>query len=233
MNQDPFITHLIAKHRQPAFMDSCGSGAILGPIVACAVMFPEPFYLPSVDDSKKLKYKLIYDLAPILKEKVTFSIGIAEIEEIREFRSTFQADKLAMLRAVKGLKETPDALFVDGDRKYAPKVCPTEYAIIKGDGKVFGIACASIIAKNYRDHLVENRYSKKYAKYCVYNNHGYCSPEHMMAIRRWGITPEHRNWQKRIVAILSGKYDKIIQEKYSERWEELSNNVSQRILKEN
>jgi ribonuclease HII len=195
--------------------------SIFGPLVACAVMLPIAFYRPEVDDSKKLKHDLIYTLAPILKKKMIFSIGIAEIEEIRQLQSTFRADKLAMLRAVKGLKETPDALFVDGDKKYAPRVCSTEYAIVKGDEKVFGIACASIIAKDYRDHLVEDRYSKKYARYCIHNNHGYYSPEHMMAIRRWGLTPQHRNWQKRIIAILSGKYDKIIQEKYSERWKEL------------
>jgi ribonuclease HII len=206
MNQDPFITHLIAKHRQPAFIDSCGSGAIFGPIVACAVvMLPEAFNRTEVDDSKKLRHDLIYTLAPILKQKMVFSIGIAEIEEIREFRSTFQADKLAMLRAVKGLKETPDALFVDGDRKYALKVCPTEYTIVKGDGKVFGIACASIIAKDHRDHLVITRYGRQCARYHICNNKGYRSPAHLRSIRKWGVTPFHREYMPQIQRILKSQ----------------------------
>jgi ribonuclease HII len=202
MNQDPFITHLISKHRQPAFMDSVGSGAILGPIVACAVMLPEAFDRPEVDDSKKLKHDLIYTLAPVLKKKMVFSIGIAEVEEIREFRSTFQADKLAMLRAVKGLKEAPDALFVDGDKKYAPRLCPMEYTIVKGDGKVFGIACASIIAKDLRDHLVIDRYGQQCARYHICSNKGYRSPAHLRAIKKWGVTLHHREYMPQIQRIL-------------------------------
>jgi ribonuclease HII len=206
MNQDPYISNLISRHERPAFMDSVGSGAILGPIVACAVMIPKDLCPPlanwKIDDSKKLRHNVIYALAPILKENMVYSIGISEIDEICTFKSTFKADKMAMLRAVQGFKEAPDALFVDGDKKYAPRVCPTEYTIVKGDAKVRGIAIASIIAKDYRDHLIIERYGREYSHYDVCSNKGYRSPTHLRAIRKWGITPFHREYMSLLQHII-------------------------------
>jgi ribonuclease HII len=205
MIQDPFISHLISKHSQPAFIDSVGSGCIFGGIIACAVMFIKPYFHPEVDDSKKLKHKDIYRIAPELKTNVIYSFGLATAEEINSFKSTFTADKLAMLRAVKGLPESPDALFLDGDKKYALHICSTEYTIVKADEKVFGVACASVIAKDHRDHLMINHYSKDYPQYSLHKNKGYKSPTHFKAIREWGITPYHRVYMPQLQRIINEK----------------------------
>jgi len=134
MKKDPYIEYLISVYNSPAFVDEVGTGGIFGNIVACAVMITAPFEMAEVDDSKKLKHETIYRLAPELRNRVIYAIGISGVSEINKLRSTVKADLLAMKRAVNNLPVKPDALFIDG--KYAPKLSipiyrrvPTNYCI--------------------------------------------------------------------------------------------------------
>src|SRR6056297_1898034 len=113
-------------------------------------MIPEPFEMDLVNDSKQIKHKDIYRLAPTLREKVLFSYGVIQIQELNKIKNMHKADLIAIKRALENLPENPDAVFIDGRFIPADVNIPV-HPIVKGDTKVFGIAVASIIAKDYRD----------------------------------------------------------------------------------
>jgi len=216
MISDPFIEHITSQYNSPAFIDEVGMGAIFGELVACAVLITAPFENKLVDDSKKLKHEIIYRLAPELRNRVVYSYGVVKAQEICKIRNLVTADKLAMQRAVDGLPVRPDALFIDGIHPIEYP-CPV-YTIIKGDEKVFGISVASIIAKDYRDGFIVKHYGNDYSQYHIASNKGYRSPDHLMALRIHGVTALHRSYMPQIKRIISGEYDRIFQNKYSDRW---------------
>jgi ribonuclease HII len=217
MIQDEFILSLISRYKRPAFIDEVGFSAIFGSMVACAVMLPEGFQNARVNDSKQLKHEEIYDLAPRLEEKVTYAIGESPIEEINELKNIIKADHRAMVRAVQSLPEKPDVIFVDG-KFTLPDSGIKSYAVIRGDARVLGIAVASIIAKNYRDMKMINDYGLKFGYYEIASNKGYRSPRHLIAIRKYGITENHRVYMPQIQRVLNGSYDPIIFKKYLGYW---------------
>jgi len=220
MIEDPFIKHLVAEHKRPAFVDSVGNGALFGELVSCAVVLNDDIRLHDVNDSKKLKHEHIRYLAKLLWKCVSFSFGIVSTAELNKLANINKADELAMRRAVEGFQLKPGAVFVDG--KYSIKgVSMPSYPVIKGDSKVYGIAVASIIAKDYRDRMISDKYGDEFSRYHLRSNKGYRSPNHLMAIRRWGATEHHRLWQWQVQRVLSGQYDEVIQRKYLSRWEEL------------
>ena len=223
MDQDPFITHLTKKYQMPAYTDAVGTGSIFGPVLACAVSIPEPFYNSEVNDSKQVPNKIIYRLAPVLKEKVVYAFGIVSVEELLEIKNNQKGEHLAMVRALKNLQEKIkiDAAFVDGKFTLKGLEIPL-YAIIKGDAINVGIAVASIIAKDERDQLMINFYGEKYSKYHISSNKGYRSPDHLMALRKFGpVRSLHRTYLPQVKQVLSGNYDRVIQTKYKDRWEKL------------
>jgi ribonuclease HII len=224
VKQDPFLQHLIAKHHTAAFTDAVGTGALFGPITACAVTMLFDCANPEVDDSKKLKHETIYRLALVLKKSMTWTLGIVSAEEIRQIKNVMKGECLAMTRAVQALKEKVkiDAVFVDGKHTLPDTQLPS-YAVIKGDQKIYGIAAASIIAKNDRDHFMMSNYGKKFSQYRIYSNKGYRSPDHLLAIRKFGVVhPHHRIHLPQIQRVLSGNYDSVIFSKYKNRWEKLN-----------
>lgn len=200
-----------------AFIDEVGMSAIFGELVACAVVLPDGFLDSRVRDSKQLKHKDVYALASELKEKVTFSLGIVSSSELNIMKNIFRADKLAMMRAVQGLPEKPTVLFIDGKIKLELDIdC---VSIVRGDEKILGIALASIIAKDYRDHFIMDTYGEEYNKYDVASNKGYRSPKHLVAVRKHGVTEHHRCWMPQVQRVLNGSYDPIIFKKYKSYWE--------------
>lgn len=216
MISDSFIEHIASQYNSPAFIDEVGMGAIFGELIACAVLITAPFENALVNDSKRLKHETIYRLAPELRNRVIYSYGIVSAKEVCKIRNLVSADKLAMQRAVNGLPVRPDALFIDGIHPIEYP-CPV-YTIIKGDEKVFGIAVASIIAKDYRDRFIVEHYGNKYARYSIASNKGYRSPDHLMALRIYGVTDLHRFYMPQIKQVINGGYDRIFQKKYSDRW---------------
>lgn len=222
MKPDPYIEHLLTQYSHPAFIDEVGLGCIFGEHVACAILLPgdfDPRDVEEVDDSKKLKHADVYRLAHYLIPKVTYSFGVVSCQELKQIRNMHKANKLAMKRAIEGLPIVPDSLFIDGKFGISGHTLPV-YTIVKGDAKVFGIAVASIIAKDYRDHLVMEKYGQDFSDYHIRSNKGYRSPDHLIAIRKLGVTEHHRTWMPQVQQVLSGGYDEVIKRKYPDRWKE-------------
>lgn len=177
-----------------ACIDEVGRGSLAGDVVACAVIMPLGDKIEGIKDSKKLsakKREKLYDL--IFDKAIAIGIGKVNpktIDEINIKESTKKAMKLAVLnlRTKKGEKITPDYLLIDAEK--IPIDIP-QLSIVKGDEKVYGISCASIIAKVYRDRLCE-KWGCTYKGYNLGKNKGYGTKEHREAIKRLGPSPIHR-----------------------------------------
>ncbi|MBG9589222.1 ribonuclease HII [Cytobacillus firmus] len=187
------MTRYECQYRSQGFqliagIDEVGRGPLAGPVVAAAVILPENFYLPGLDDSKKVPEQKRAEYFEIINaEAEAVSVGIIEPEEIDRI-NIFEATKKAMLSAIEGLNPKPDFLLVDAVKLLTPY--PME-AIIKGDGKSVTIAAASIIAKVTRDRMMAE-IGKEFPQYGFGKNMGYGTKEHLEAITLHGITPHHR-----------------------------------------
>lgn len=171
-----------------AGVDEVGRGPLAGPVVAACVILPEDFFIPQINDSKKLSGKQrdeLYD--KIMEQAIDVGIGVVSSEEIDRM-NILQATIKAMLEAVDSLKITPEFLLIDALE--IPALIP-QMKIIKGDAKSVSIACASIVAKVYRDRLME-QYSKQYPQYHFAKNAGYGTKEHLEALKKYGPCPLHR-----------------------------------------
>ena len=171
-----------------AGIDEVGRGPLAGPVVAAAVILPIGFYLPGIDDSKKLsEQKREEYFAEICEKSIAIGIGRIESEEIDRI-NIYEATKKAMLSAILQLKPQPDFLLIDAMPLETPY--PTE-SIVKGDGLSVSIAAASIVAKVTRDRLLKD-YDLVYPEYGFAHHAGYGTKEHLKAIETYGITPIHR-----------------------------------------
>ncbi len=169
-------------------VDEAGCGPLAGPVVAAAVALRPGQDLEGVYDSKALTPKQREELAREIRERVlAFSIAASSAREIDRFNIR-RATILAMRRAVGRLPFDPDVLLVDGRR--VPEL-GEHTAIVKGDRLSLSIACASILSKTVRDHLME-RLSSRYPVYGWDENKGYATRRHLVAIREHGPTPHHR-----------------------------------------
>lgn len=171
-----------------AGIDEVGRGPLAGPVVAAAVILPEDFYLPGIDDSKKLSVHKREEYAEIIrKEAVAVSVSFIEPDMIDSI-NIYEATKKAMIAAVASLQVRPDFLLIDAMKLATPY--PYE-SIIKGDAKSVSIAASSIVAKVERDHFMK-QLSLQYPSYGFSQNMGYGTKEHLEAIQKYGITPHHR-----------------------------------------
>lgn len=171
-----------------AGIDEVGRGPLAGPVVASAVILPESFYLPGLNDSKKIpeaKRELFYQI--IMEEAIAVGIGIIHNEEIDKI-NIYQATKKAMITAVAQLSQQPDYLLIDAMEL---DVSIPQLSIIKGDAKSISIAAASIVAKVTRDRMMKE-YAKEYPYYGFDKNAGYGTSVHIDALHLYGLTPWHR-----------------------------------------
>ena len=175
-------------------IDEVGRGAVFGPVFSAAVVITEKnksiLKQLGVKDSKKLtpnKRKLL--LSRILLLSSDLGIGQSSVREIDKLGIRV-ATELSMIRALKKLKEKPSEIIVDGPLLLRPWN-GNQKNIIKGDSKFISIASASIVAKVYRDILME-RLEKKYPGYLISKNKGYGTKEHFSLIKENGITNLHR-----------------------------------------
>jgi ribonuclease HII len=173
-----------------AGLDEVGRGCLAGPVVAAAVILPRDYSHPFLNDSKQLTVKQ-RNLVKIDIERDALAWAVAEvshqqIDEINILRASF----LAMHRAVDLLVIRPEHLLVDGNR-FVPYPMIPHTCIIKGDTHYLSIAAASVLAKTYRDDLME-QLGKEFPEYGWAKNVGYPTPIHRAAIREFGPTKYHR-----------------------------------------
>lgn len=170
--------------------DEAGRGCLAGPVVAAAVILPDKCSLPELDDSKKLSEKQREKLRPIIEEKaLAFAVGIVSPKKIDEI-NILNASFLAMHLAIDQLKIKPEFLLIDGNRFNPYKDIPHAW-IIKGDGKFKSIAAASILAKTYRDEIMD-KLDKEFPQFNWQKNKGYPTKAHRDAIREFGSCKHHR-----------------------------------------
>lgn len=178
------------KDKVEAGCDEVGRGCLAGPVVAAAVILPKKFRHKLLNDSKQLKKDERNALVDVIKSSA-LAWAVAEVsnEEIDEI-NILQASFKAMHLALDQLLVKPELLLIDGNR-FKPYGETDFKCIIKGDGKYLSIAAASVLAKTYRDDLME-RMANQYPGYRWETNVGYPTEEHREGIRTLGITPLHR-----------------------------------------
>ncbi len=176
------------KIKYIAGIDEVGRGPLAGPVVTACVVMPYDEMLAGVFDSKKVSKKNRERLFEEIKNKaISYSISVANQNVIDEI-NILNATKECMTQSFNTLNVKPDILLVDAVKL---NICENEKSIIKGDETSYAIACASILAKVYRDKLMEG-YAKTYPNYDFENNVGYGTKKHIEAINNFGITPIHR-----------------------------------------
>lgn len=172
-----------------AGVDEVGRGPLAGPVVACAVVLPAGTRVEGADDSKRLSREARVRLArQILASGAEVALGAASVREI-EALNILQATRRAMQRALAALRARPGHVVVDGlpVRELGWK----HEAVVKGDGRIHSISCASIVAKVVRDDLMR-RLDRRHPGYGWATNAGYGTREHLDALARQGPTPHHR-----------------------------------------
>lgn len=186
-----------------AGIDEAGRGALAGPVVAAAVIFPPGLVLDGLDDSKKISASRRTGLAArIGMESIAWGLGVVWMQEIDQL-NILQASLKAMARAVTVLKIRPQALLIDGNqlipehffKHYSGNLTwetlPKQRAIIDGDGLVPVISAASILAKTFRDLLME-KLDRQYPAYGFAKHKGYGSKQHLAALQEHGPCRLHR-----------------------------------------
>ncbi|MBO4943602.1 MAG: ribonuclease HII [Muribaculaceae bacterium] len=170
--------------------DEAGRGCLAGPVVAAAVILPDGFSHPFINDSKQLSERRRMELRDLIKaEAVAWAIAMVSPEEIDRI-NILQASIEAMHRALAQLDPQPGAIAVDGN-KFRPYRDIPFHTYVKGDGRYANIAAASILAKTERDLYMEAA-ALEYPQYGWAENKGYPTAAHRQAIETYGTTPLHR-----------------------------------------
>lgn len=171
-----------------AGMDEVGRGPLAGPVVTACVIMPYDKMIDGIFDSKRVsakKREALYD--QILATAIDYSITMESEKTIDEI-NILQATKKSMLHSYNSLKVKPNVLLVDAVKLDVD--CQT-LPIIKGDSTSYAIACASIVAKVYRDRLMD-KYAEIYPEYDFASNKGYGTKKHIEALKNHGKCPIHR-----------------------------------------
>lgn len=187
-----------------AGIDEAGRGPIAGPVVAAAVILPKDLLLPGVNDSKKVRPALRVELATQIKKlALGWAVSIvfpACLDEI----NIYQATRLAMKDAIQALPLRPQHLIIDAVR--LPELSMPQTCLIKGDSLSISVACASILAKVERDHIMEG-FEELYPGYGFGRHKGYTTREHVQALINLGPCPIHRRSFEPVKSWLGGAKD--------------------------
>ena len=178
----------LKKYKIIAGVDEVGRGCLAGPVVSAAVILKKDVQIKNLKDSKKLTFEQRIEVSKDIKKNSFFSIGVASVKEIEKL-NILQASLLSMKRAILSLPKKPDLILVDGI--FAPQISIKCRTIIKGDEKIKCISAASILAKVYRDKIMI-KMSKKYKNYYWNKNFGYGTKQHIVGLKKYGLTTMHR-----------------------------------------
>ena len=170
-------------------IDEAGRGPFVGPVVAACVILKKDFFIPGLDDSKKIseqKREELYD--EIIRQSVAYGIGMADYSIIDKI-NILNATRMAMMEAVNKMAIKPDYLLLDCMELKQMSI--PQLSLVKGDSLSASIAAASILAKVTRDRLLRE-YAKLYPQYGFESNKGYGTREHIEALLKYGPCPIHR-----------------------------------------
>ncbi len=171
-------------------LDEVGRGCLAGPVVAAGVILHPNSNIPGIADSKRLKAPLRRTIAEKIKSECAFwTVALCQREEIDSL-NILHASLKAMARCVEKADPPPDYLLVDGNRDIPSTLIPS-MTVIGGDGLSASIGAASILAKVYRDGLM-NSLHLEYPEFGWDRNVGYPTASHYKALLEFGITPHHR-----------------------------------------
>ena len=175
-------------------IDEVGRGCLFGDVVSCAIIMPKDDFIEGVNDSKKLSPKKREELYPkILESCLAVGIGRANpdiIDKVNIKMATHisMINALENLRDKEGKKVSADCVLIDAE---TIETGIFQKAIIKGDESCYSIACASIIAKVYRDNLCD-KWAEDYPHYGIEKHKGYGTKYHRDALKAYGPTKMHR-----------------------------------------
>ncbi len=190
MKQHTPLAHHFLPDVIEAGCDEAGRGCLAGPVFAAAVILPDDFENPLLNDSKQLTEKQRNELRLIIeREALAWAVMQVSPQEIDEI-NILVASILAMHRAVDTLKIRPQHLIIDGNR-FKPYHDIPHKTIVKGDGKYLSIAAASVLAKTHRDEYM-CRLADEFPQYDWKSNKGYPTKKHREAIKKFGTTSHHR-----------------------------------------
>jgi ribonuclease HII len=185
--------HLLASWSDyliEAGCDEAGRGCLAGPVFAAAVILPNGFTCPALNDSKKLSEKLRKQLRIYIEENsLAWAVASVDNKTIDKI-NILQASYLAMHEAVKKLSHTPQMLLIDGNR-FNPYPGISHECFVKGDARFMPIAAASVLAKTHRDEFMQQIHSD-YPHFGWDRNKGYPTATHINALRVYGPSPWHR-----------------------------------------
>lgn len=191
----PLLSCMVAGVPE-AGCDEAGRGCLCGPVSCAAVILPEGFELPGLNDSKQMSAERREECRAVIeREALAWAVVMVEAEEIDRI-NILNASIAGMQRALDRLEVRPHHIIVDGNR-FRPYLDPRTqmdiayHTVVKGDGKYMNIAAASVLAKTHRDELM-TRIAEEYPGYGWERNMGYPTKEHLEAIGRLGLTPHHR-----------------------------------------
>jgi ribonuclease HII len=172
-----------------AGVDEAGRGPLAGPVCTSAVILNPQHAIPGIIDSKQLTPSQREQLATKIRHHaLAWAIGQASVAEIEKY-NILGATLLAMKRAVDALSILPQQVLIDG--QHSPVLSIPTKTLIKGDQFSPPISAASILAKVFRDKLMQKLH-QEYPEYGFAKNKGYGTRQHLMALKQYGYTPVHR-----------------------------------------
>ena len=185
--QDHAVQH---RPDRTAGVDEAGRGPLAGAVYTAAVILPEQYDLPGLTDSKKLtekKREMLFDA--IQQQAVAYAIHAVSAADI-DAMNIFQATMHGMKCAVEALEQTPEFVYVDGNR--CPDWSYPSAALVKGDSRLACIAAASVLAKVARDRELQ-ALDAQYPAYGFARHKGYPTAAHLAALVEHGPCPAHRS----------------------------------------
>lgn len=197
MHEDEMLKNSLSAKKFVAGVDEAGRGPLAGPVVAAAVILGSQ-HPEGLDDSKKLSPKKRAILDQKIRDTCLWGIGVVDAEEIDKLnilKATMKAMTIALLELLKVSKKEPSAILIDGNISPYGRCkdwrWPKARTIIGGDATEPAISAASIVAKEWRDRIM-NQADQVFPEYGWFKNKGYGTAEHIEAIKKHGPSPFHR-----------------------------------------
>lgn len=186
-----FDEQIRAEHGPFIGLDEVGRGSLVGPLLVAGVILPSGVDIPMIGDSKQIpkhEHKLLVE--HIMHVATEVRLGWSHVDRIAEY-NILEADRMAMRETVNKFEAPFDYMLIDGSKTQELKMGIPEGTLVKGDAKSLSIGAASLVAKYYRDKLLEEM-DKMYPGYGFAHNSGYATEQHRQALKDLGYTPEHR-----------------------------------------